>query len=146
LQAAENRYLKSSYEGEKCIEVVYIELSAGWVLSRTAGYLIWTEAPQLLAYNTRASQESFHCALKSFAYFCIHMYISPSLQSTTRVTRPLYSHAIEQQDYLCRVIHSLMALYQLQIAGVAHSVKCSVIPCRLEKWALYSQQQMIFAW
>jgi len=57
LQAAENGYLKSSYEGEKCIEVAYIELSAQWVLSRTAGYLIWTEAPQLLACSTRASQE-----------------------------------------------------------------------------------------
>jgi len=56
-------YLKSSYEGEKCIEVAYIELSAGWVLSRTAGYLIWTEAPQLLDRSTRASQERFHFAL-----------------------------------------------------------------------------------
>jgi hypothetical protein len=64
LQATVNTYLKSSYEGEKCIEVVYIELSAGWVLSRTAGYLIWTEAPQLLACNTRASQERIHFALK----------------------------------------------------------------------------------
>jgi hypothetical protein len=40
LQAAGNGYLKSSYEGEKCIEVVYIDLSAGWVLSRAAGCLI----------------------------------------------------------------------------------------------------------
>jgi len=58
------------------------------------------------------------------------MYISPSLQSTTLVTRPLKSQVIEPQDHLCRVIHSLMALYQLQIAGVAHSVKCSVIDWR----------------
>ena len=57
LQAAGNGYLNSSYEGEKCIEVAYIELSAGWVSSRTAGYLIWTEAPQLLACSTRDSQE-----------------------------------------------------------------------------------------
>jgi hypothetical protein len=53
LHAAGNGYLKSSYEGENCIEVVYIELSARWVLSRTARYLIWTEAPQLLACSTR---------------------------------------------------------------------------------------------
>jgi hypothetical protein len=94
LLAAGNGYLKSSYEGEKRIEVAYIDLSAGWVLSRTAGYLIWKEAPQLLACSTRASQERFHFALKSFPYFCIHMYISPSLLSTTRVTRPLKSQLI----------------------------------------------------
>jgi len=85
LQAAGNGYLKSSYEGENCIEVVYIELSAGWVLSRTAGYLIWTEAPQLLACSTRASQERIHCALKSTDYFHVPTYFSPSLQCTVRV-------------------------------------------------------------
>ena len=67
-------YLKSSYEGEKCIEVAYIAVSAEWVSSRTAGYLIWTEAPQLLACGTRASQERFHFSLKSTVYFCVHMY------------------------------------------------------------------------
>jgi len=75
LRAAGNGYLKSSYEGEKFIEVVYIELSVGWVLSRTAGYLIWIEAPQLLACSTRACQERFHCRLKSIAYFYVHTYI-----------------------------------------------------------------------
>jgi hypothetical protein len=107
--------------------VAYIDVSAGWVSSKTAGYLIWTEAPQLLACSTRASQERFHFLLTSIAYFCIHMYISPSLQSTTRVTRPLKSQVIDPQDLLCRVIYSFMALYQLQIAGVAHSVEYSVI-------------------
>ena len=108
LQAAGNGYLKSSYEGEKCIEVVYIELSAGWVLSRTAGYLIWTEAPQLLDRSTRTSQERIHCALKSTDSFHIPTYISPSLQSTTRVTRPLKCQLIEPQDHLCILNHSLM--------------------------------------
>ena len=60
LQAVGNGYLKSSYEGEKCIEVAYIDLSAGWFSSKTAGYLIWTDAPQLLACGTRASQERIH--------------------------------------------------------------------------------------
>ena len=80
LQAAENGYLKSSYEGEKYIEVVYIELSAGWFLSRTAGYVIWTEAPQLLA--TAHLGISTKCS-------CVPTYISPNFQSTRRVTRPL---------------------------------------------------------
>jgi hypothetical protein len=62
-------YLKSSYEGEKRIEVAYVDLSAGLVLSRTAGYLIWTEASQLLACSTRASQERIHFAIKYMVYF-----------------------------------------------------------------------------
>ena len=69
LQAAGNGYLKSSYEGEKCIEVAYIELSAEWVLSGTAGSLIWTEAHQLLACSTRASQERIYFPPKSTDYF-----------------------------------------------------------------------------
>jgi len=95
-------YLKSSYEGEKWIEVAYIELSAGWFLSRTAGYLIWTEAPQLLACSTRASQERSNVHLdKSPNHSCVPTYISPSLQSTTRVTRPLKSQVTETQDHMC---------------------------------------------
>jgi hypothetical protein len=108
LQAAGKGYLKSSYEGEKCIEVVYIELSVGWVLLKTAGYLIWTEVPQLLACSTRASQERFHCAFKSNNYFCVPTYISPSHLSTTCVTRPLKSQLIEPQYHLCIPIHSLI--------------------------------------
>jgi hypothetical protein len=57
LTGSGNGYLKSFYEGEKSIEVAYIELSAGWVLPRTAGYLIWTEATQLQACSKAASQE-----------------------------------------------------------------------------------------
>jgi hypothetical protein len=37
-----------------------------------------------------------------------------------------------------------MALYQLQIAGVAHSVKCSVKDWK--KIGFYSQLRIIFAW
>lgn len=80
LAGSGNGYLKSSYEGEKCIEVAYIELSAGWVSTGTAGYLIWTEAPQLLDCSTRSSQKRIHCALKSVSNFCIHVYISSSVQ------------------------------------------------------------------
>jgi hypothetical protein len=127
LQAAGNGYLKSSYEGEKCIEVAYIELSAGWVATRTAGYLIWTEAPQLLDCSTRASQKRIHFALKSTDYFCMHTYISPSLQSTMRITRPLKSQLIDAQDNLCRLIHSLINGVISQKASVAHSIKCSVM-------------------
>ena len=107
LQAAENGHLKSSYEGEKCIEVVYIELSAGWFLSRTAGYVIWTEAPQLLACNTRASQErsTAHSGI-STKYSCVPTYISPSFHSTMSVTRHLKSQVPEPQDHLCILIRS----------------------------------------
>jgi hypothetical protein len=81
--------------------VAYIDLSAGWVLQRTAGYLIWTEAPQLLACSTRASQERSTAHLsKSNNYFRVSAYISPSLQSTTRVTLPLKIQLVELQIIL----------------------------------------------
>ena len=109
LQAVGNGYLKSSYEVDKCIEVVYIKLSVGWVLSRIAGCLIWTEAPQLLACSTRASQEHSTAHLgKSTNYFCVSPYIAPSFQSTTRMIRHLQSQLIESQDHLCVLFHSLM--------------------------------------
>jgi len=107
LQAAEDGYLKSSHEGEKCIEVAYVELSAWWLVSRTAGYLIWTEAPQLLACSTRASQERSTAHLgKSTNYSCVPTCISPSLQSTSRMTRPLKIQVTEPQDHLCTLICS----------------------------------------
>ena len=107
LQAAGNGYLKSSCEGEKCIAVAYVELSAVWFLPRTAGYLICTGAPQLLACSTSTSQERSTAHLgKSTNYSCVPTYISPSLQSTTRVTHSRKSKVTEPRDHLCRVICS----------------------------------------
>ena len=45
---------------------------------------------------------------KSTNYSFVPTYISPSLQSTTRVTRPLKTQLIEPQDHLCILIHPLM--------------------------------------
>jgi len=96
--------------------MVYIDLSVGWVLSRTAGYLIWAEAPQLLACSKRDSQgrSTTHMG-KSTNYSCV------PTQSTTRVTRPLKSQLIEPKDNLCIQIHSLRK------ADEALSVNCSIM-------------------
>ena len=140
LQAAGNGYLKSSYEGEKCIEVAYIDVSVEWVSSKTAGYLIWTEAPQLLACSTRASQELFHYALISIAHF-VNICIFHETFNLYACDTPAEKSG-EPPAHLCRVDHSLLALYQLQIAGVAHSVQCSVIDWKNRLFQL----RIILAW
>ena len=75
LQAAGNGYLKSTYEGDKCIEVAYTDLSAGWVSSKTAGYLIWTEAPncwpaaRALHRSASTSQLYLSLIIVDYVYF-----------------------------------------------------------------------------